>query len=248
MRNSYLIPALLLCNFLTAQISAVGIGTTDPQQKLHLDNSVGTVRVESLDKDNNPYNGGNAAPTGTFPLYVDSDGVLTLKLETMTNSDGSDAIDHLSIPTSSVTLPISDADGKIDATFKSYTLTVTRQSILEVKYSVSFEVYQTSALLKINDSGARRISTYFNLNGGARKYGQTSRCYMNGNINNPAPYASTERIAATGPAYNSSTTYIQLPPGTHTLNFKAEVSSNLPSLATHVKLAIDTDSIFMRLY
>ncbi|CAM3750658.1 hypothetical protein FSS13T_24170 [Flavobacterium saliperosum S13] len=249
MRNSYLVSALLLCNFLTAQISAVGIGTTNPQQKLHLDNSVGTLRVESLDKDNNEYNGGNAVPAGTFPLYVDSDGVLSLKLETLYNSDGSDAIDHLNIPTSSITLPITDADGKVEATFKSYTVTVSRPSILEVKYSVSFEVYQfASPLTKTRDAAARRITTFYSLNGGARRYGQTSRCYMNNNINNPAPHLAGEVLAAAGPAYNSTTTYIQIPAGTHTLDFKAEVSTNLPSLATHVKLAIDTDSIFMRLY
>lgn len=248
MRNSYLLSALLLCNFLTAQISAVGIGTTNPQQKLHLDNSVGTVRVESLDKDNNPFNGGNAAPTGTFPLYVDSDGVLGLKLETLYNSNGLDAIDNLTIPQTNVTLPGSDADGKVESVFKTYTITVTRPTIIEVKYSVSFEVYQTSALAKIRDAGARRISTYYTLNNGPRKYGQASRCYMNNNLNNPAPFLSTDVLAAVGPAYNSSTTYIQVPAGTHTLDFRAEISSNLPSLPTYVKLAVDTDSIFMRLY
>jgi hypothetical protein len=248
MRNSYFLPALLLCNFLQAQTSAVGIGTSDPQQKLHLANNVGTLRVESLDKDNNQFNGGNTNPTATYPLYVDQDGVLGLKLQTLYNSDGSDALDHLTIPTSTLTLPFGDADGKVESTFKTYTITVARQSILEVKYSVSFDVYQLNTLTKINDAGARRITTYYTLDAGTRKYGQASRCYMNNNVNNPLPFAATDVLAATGPAYNSTTTYIQLPPGTHTLNFKAEVSSNIPALATYVKLAVDTDSIFMRLY
>ncbi|WP_131387709.1 hypothetical protein [Flavobacterium suncheonense] len=249
MRNFYTLSTFLLYFSLSAQTGAVGIGTSNPQQKLHLDKSIGTLRIESLDKDNNTRNGGNLEPGGTYPLYADSNGVLTLALQTLANSDGSDAIDHATIPTASLKLTTGDADGKIDATFFTYTITVNRAATLEVKYSLSFEVYQTDLLLTmIRDGGARRISTYYTLNNGTRRYGQASRCYLNRNINNPAPYSSTDRIGATGQLYNSSTTYVQLTPGTHTLNFKAEVSSNLPSQATYVRLAIDTDSVFMRLY
>ena len=249
MRNTYILLALLLCNSLLSQNGSVGIGTTNPQQKLHLGNIVGTLRVESLDKDNNTYNGGNTEPTGTYPLYVDSNGVLTLHLHTLANSDGSDAIDNTTIPQSNIKLTTGDADGKIEATFHTYTITVTRPTILEVKYSVSFEVFLTDTpLTMIRDGGARRISTYYTLDNAPRKYGQASRCYMNRNINNPAPYTSLERIGATGQLYNSSTTYVQLTTGTHTLSFKAEVSSNLPSQATFVRMAVDTDSVFMRLY
>lgn len=248
MRNTYLIATLLLCFFLQAQTNAVGIGTANPLQKLHLDKTVGTVRVESLDKNNNPHNGGNLNPTGTYPLYVDGNGVLKLDLQTLYNSNGVDAYNNVLIPTSTITLPAGDTDGKTETTFTTYTLTVTQPRILEVKYSVSFEVYSNSALTKIADAGARRISTYYTLDGGTRRYGQASRCYMNNNINNPVHLFPSVVLAAVGPGYNSSSTYIQLTPGTHTLQFKAEVSSNLPTLPTHVKLAVDTDSIFMRLY
>lgn len=249
MRNFYLLLTLFVSFLLQAQTGSVGIGTSNPQQKLHLDKSVGTLRIEGLDKNNNPYNGGNLDPAGSYPLYVDSNGVLTLNLQPFANSDGGDAIDHTSIPTSSVKLTTGDADGKIEATFFTYTITVPRTSTLEVKYSLSYEVYLTDApLTMIRDGGARRISTYYTLDAATRKYGQSSKCYMNRNINNPLPFVSTDRIGATGQLYNSSTTYIQLTPGTHTLRFKAEVSSNLPSQATFVRLAVDTDSVFMRLY
>jgi hypothetical protein len=249
MRNIYTLIALFVSILLQAQSGFVGIGTSNPQQKLHLDKSIGTLRVESLDKNNNPYNGGNLEPGGSYPLYVDSNGVLSLSLQTFANSDGSDAIDHTSIPTSSIKLTTGDADGKVEATFFTYTITVNRTATLEVKYSLSFEVYQTDVpLTMIRDGGARRISTFYTLDAGTRRYGQASRCYMNRNINNPLPFLSTDRIGATGQLYNSSTTYVQLTPGTHTLNFKAEVSSNLPSQATYVRLAVDTDSVFMRLY
>ncbi|ESU29908.1 hypothetical protein FLJC2902T_03880 [Flavobacterium limnosediminis JC2902] len=249
MKKLYTLITLLVSVFLQAQTAAVGIGTTNPQQKLHLDDSVGTLRIESLDKDNNAYNGGNLQPGGTYPLYVDSNGILTLSTQALTNSDGLDAIDHMSIPTSSITLTTDDADGKVEKTFFTYTITVPRAAVLEVKYSLSFEVYQTnSPLTMIRDGGARRITTYYTLDSATRKYGQASKCYMNQNINNPAPFLPTERIGATGQLYNSSTTYIQLTPGTHTVHFKTELSSSLPSLETYVRLAVDIDSVFMRLY
>lgn len=249
MRNIYTLTVFFVSILLQAQTGFVGIGTSNPQQKLHLDKSVGTLRIEGLDKNNNPYNGGNLDPSGSYPLYVDSNGVLTLNLQTFANSNGFDAIDHTSIPTSSIKLTTGDADGKVEANFFTYTITVTRNATLEVKYSLSFDVFQTDIpLTMIRDGGCRRISTYYTVDAGTRRYGQASKCYLNRNINNPLPFLATDRIGATGQLYNSSTTYIQLTPGTHTLRFKAEVSSNTPSQATYVRLAVDTDSVFMRLY
>ncbi|ESU24267.1 hypothetical protein FEDK69T_07080 [Flavobacterium enshiense DK69] len=251
MRNAYLITTLLLCFSSQAQSNAVGIGTTNPQQKLHLDKTVGTLRVESLDKDNNTTNGGNVTPTATYPLYVDHNGILTLKLGSTINSDGVDAIDHAIIPACNIRMFPADADGKVDATIFTYTLTVPRAAILEVKYSVSFQVYEKEAsgvLTMIRDGGARRVSTYYTVDNLPRKYGQASRNYMNNNTKNPLPYTAIDRLGAVGNLYNSSTTYVQLTPGTHTLQLKAEVSSNLPAMYTYVKMAIDTDSVFMRLY
>lgn len=250
MKKIYLFSALLIYSFLPAQISAVGIGTSYPEQKLHLDNSVGTLRVESLDKNNNEYNGGNIDDQATYPLYVDSNGILTLTPVALENSNGYDAIDDAEIPQSTIRLPPSDSDGKIEGTFFTYSITVPRDAILEIKYSISFEVYQTDlpSPTKIRDGAARRISTYYTLDNLPRKYGQASKCYLNNNQMNPTPYTATDILGAAGQLYNSSTIYVKLTPGPHTINFKAEVSSNLPSMATLVKFAVDTDSVFMRLY
>ena len=249
MRNLYTLSTFLLYFSLNAQTGAVGIGTSNPQQKLDLDKSIGTLRIESLDKDNNPFNGGNSEPDATYPLYVDSNGYLTLKMQTYANSEGSDAFDNTAIPSASLKLTSGDADGKIETNFFTYTITVPRAATLEVKYSLSFEVYQTdSPITLVRDGGARRISTFYTLDSSSRRYGQASKCYMNRNINNPLPFLASDRIGASGQLYNSSTTYISLTPGTHTLYFKAEVSTNTPSQPTFVRLAIDTDSVFMRLY
>ncbi|MET0759473.1 MAG: hypothetical protein ABWZ56_03580 [Flavobacterium sp.] len=238
MKKFYISFLLLLTVKVIAQTSGVGIGTSDPQQKVHLANSVGTVRIEGLDKNHNGYNGGLVRPANvTYPLYVDGNGVLTLKMDPYTNSDGSDAIDNSALPLTNLELLAGDADGKAETTFYTYNIVVTRAIILEIKYNISFDVYKNSTLTLINDGGARRISTFYTVDSGTRRYGPASKCYFNN---------ATEGV--TGTLYNSSTTYIPLSVGAHSIKFKAEVSTATPSIATYVKLAVDTDAVFMRFY
>jgi hypothetical protein len=238
MMNKYLFGMLLITFTAHTQVSGVGVDITNPQQKLHLANSVGTVRMEGLDKNNSIYNGGLTNPaTTTYPLYVDGNGVLTLKLDPYTNSDGSDAIDNALLPATNLTLLATDADGKSETVFYTYTINVTRDVILEIKYNISFDVYSDNTLSFINDGAARRVSTYYSVDAGTRRYGPASKCYFN-----------NAAVGATGTIYNSSTTYIPLAAGPHTVRFKAEVSTALPSTATYVKLAVDTDAVFMRFY
>jgi len=178
MKNLYIMPLIiLLSSSLHAQVAGVGIGTTNPQQKLHLAQSVGTLRIEGLDKNNNFFNGGLTNPaTTTYPLYVDSNGILTLEMDPYENSDGSDAFDNLTLPAFNVTLPAADTDGKVEAILYTYNIAVTRPVLLEIKYNLSFDVFQTSALAIVNDDSARRISTYYTLGSGTRKYVQASKC------------------------------------------------------------------------
>lgn len=237
MTKNYIFITLLIAFSTNAQ-TGVGVGTTSPQQKLHIANSVGTLRVEGLDKANSPYNGGLVnASSVTYPLYVDSNGVLTLKMDPYVNSNGSDAIDNSLFPAANLTLLGTDADGKEETTFYTYNITVTRNVMLEIKYNISFDVYANNTLAIVNDGAARRISTYYTVDAGTRKYGPASKCYFNN--------AAT---GVEGTMFNSSTTYISLAAGAHTINFKAEVSTAAPAVATYVKLAVDTDAVFMRFY
>ncbi|RTY95967.1 hypothetical protein [Flavobacterium sp. GT3R68] len=237
MTKNYIFMTLLIA-FTTNAQTGVGVGTTSPQQKLHLTNSVGTVRIEGLNKNNSPYNGGLINdPATTYPLYVDCNGVLTLKLDPYTNSDGSDAIDNSLFPATNLILLAADADGKEETTFYTYAINVTRNIMLEIKYNISFDVYANNTLAKVNDGAARRISTYYTVDAGTRRYGPASKCYFNN--------AAT---GVEGTIFNSSTTYIPLAAGAHTIKFKAEVSTAVPAVATYVKLAVDTDAVFMRFY
>jgi len=246
-----IIQFLLLSSILVFPQGGVGIGTNNPQQKLHLASSTGSLRVESLNGINNTYNGGDVngdsdLTNDTFPLYVNANGEFTLQFIPLYNSEHSDALDHSVLPTSEVTLRPTDADGIQTEKLFTYTVTVNRQSILEVKYNLSFSVYLNSALTPITDYKARRISTYFMIDGiGTRKYGPAAKCYAN-----------RSAAGVVGPLYNVSTAYINLPAaGTYDITFYGEISGGVKAggpgtntQQTHVKFAIANDSLLFRLH
>ncbi|MFD0964376.1 hypothetical protein [Pseudofulvibacter geojedonensis] len=243
---------ILLCisSYVYSQ-QGVGIGTTSPQQKLHLSSSTGSMRVESLNGVNNTFNGGDVngdtnLTNDTFPLYVNANGEFTLEFVPLYNSEHSDALDHSVLPTSEVTLDANDVDGiQVEKLF-TYTVSVNRQSILEVKYNLSFKTYLDSAMNPITDYLARRITTYFQVDGvSTRKYGPAAKCYTN---------QSTAGVV--GPLYNVCTAYINLPAaGTYNVSFYGEVSGGVKaggpgtnSKSTHVKFAVGNDSLLFRLH
>ena len=239
MRKKYFFFTYLLCLSGFAQ-TGVGIGTTNPQQQLHLAGATGTLRVDGLNSTNNPYNGGAGK---TYPLYVNSNGDLTLQLATFQNSDGSDALTSSTpLITTNLTMLAGVGSSTQNIVILPYTITVNRPAVLEIKYNISFNVYSTAALTKIKDIYARRISTFYTVDGGTRRYGQSSKCYYNNNQD------IVLANAAEGTMYNSSTTYIPLTAGTHTIRFYGELNTGDVKKNTHVVFAPDNDSVFMRLY
>lgn len=224
-----------------SQVQGVGINEDTPQQALHLGSSNGTIRVDGLNSSNSTYNGGG---TETYPLYVDGDGNLTLEFKPLYNSNGSDALDHATLPGSVLTLPAGDNDGTITGELFNFTIAVNRASILEVKYNVSMDVFSTPAEAVITDRRARRINTFFQVNGVGRKYGHAGKCYTGGSAD-----------SETGKLFNTSTSYISLPAaGSYVIRFYGEVSSGITNvtantgLATCVKFARGNDSLLFRLH
>ena len=242
---------ILFFVFLCSQGQNVGINETTPQQALHLGSPTGTIRVDGLNSPNNVFNGG--APK-TYPLYVDSNGDLTLSIATFQNSDGSDAI-TATTPSAATSLIVPAIASLPNNGYRStiilpYTFTVNRPAILEVKYNISFEVL-ASVGVKLRNTKARTIQTFYTLdtpvlvNQGAsltRRHGQASKCYMNFNSSGPVPNCSS------GLLFNSSTTYIPVSAGTHTLRFYGTCDTGFSNDLTLVNFAVGNDSIFMRLH
>ena len=223
------------------QVQGVGINEDNPQQALHLGSSNGTIRIDGLNSSNSIYNGGG---TETYPLYVDGNGNLTLEFKPLYNSNGSDALDHAFLPGSTVTLLAGDSDGIQVGELFNFTIAVNRASILEVKYNVSMDVFLNPGETVISDRRARRINTYFQVNGMGRKYGHAGKCYTGGTTD-----------SETGKLFNTSTSYISLPAaGSYVIRFYGEVSSGITGntantgLATCVKFARGNDSLLFRLH
>ena len=203
-----------------SQVSGVGINESVPEQALHLGSQTGTIRVDGLNATNNTYNGGEVDKT--YPLYVDENGDMTLQTSAYNNSDGNDAFlstDPINSELSITLLQPNDGYEAIEIT--SYNFTVSRNTVLEIKYSLSIEVFQNNLLTTLRDPYARNITNFFTLNTPAltpttRRYAAHSKCYFN--YNYELGVASPPN-ASTGYIYNSGTNYMYLTPGTHTLRF-----------------------------
>ena len=248
MKKKYLLLFLLFSGLLFSQVPGVGINETNPEQALHLGSSTGTIRVEGFNSPNNLNNGGG---TKTYPLYADDKGNLTLEFKPLYNSNGSDALDHAMLPGSTVTLLAGDNDGIATGELFNFTIAVNRAAILEVKYNVSIEVFSTPLETVITDRYARRVNTYFRVNGVGRQYGHSSKCYTAGTFD-----------SETGSLFNCCTAYINLPAaGSYTIRFYGDVSSGLTGTnagggsevpntgrATCAKFARGNDSLLFRLH
>lgn len=233
-----------------SQVQGVGINEDNPQQTLHLGSQTGTIRVDGLNSTNNSFNGGGVDQT--YPLYVDHNGDLTLKVSAFQNSDGADAYTTAAINgTVTITTAQLPNDGYETVEITSYTFTVARNTTLEIKYSLSVEVFQDNALTIIKDAYARNITNFFTLDtptltSTTRRYAPSSKCYFNRNDAATNPAAAPD--AATGYIYNSGTTYMYLTPGVHTVRFYGTICSGSANRNTFVRFAGGPDSIFIRLY
>ncbi|SFA98516.1 hypothetical protein SAMN05660845_1158 [Flavobacterium swingsii] len=246
MKKIYLLFLLITYANTFAQVSGVGVGTSNPQQTLHLAGATGTVRVDGLSSTNNAFNGGGFDKT--FPLYVNNNGDLTLSLSTFTNSDGTDAFTGTTLlPAAAIVIPTTATapnNGTRNVLILAYPITVTRNVVLEIKYNISFEVYRSTGVL-LKNNRARRISTFYTvdavLGAGVSKHGQASKCYFSNDT-------SVTVFAAPGNMYNSTSTYIPLTAGTHTIRFYGEANTGTTNDLTLVNFGIGNDSVFMRIY
>lgn len=236
MVKKYLFFTCLVCFHAFSQVSGVGINTENPQQALHLGSPTGTVRVEGLNNPNNLYNGGGV--NNTFPLYVDNNGDFSLENKVLQNSGSTIAWTPLSLTSSSITVP-NTGTGSVTVLLYSQSITVTKPSVLEVKYSLSFDV-KRDAISNLKSTRSRAITNYFTIDAGTRKFGQSGKCFYS---------YDTASINAQGTMYNGANTLISLPTaGTYVLKLWGNVSTGPNKEATLVDFATGYSSFFLKLY
>ena len=164
MKNTLLY--ILLFSSITS-IAQVGINTTTPQEELHVAGATSTIRVEGLNLANNNLNLGNKENTRVF---VNTDGDLVL-------GDGSTDIEVLFNPANYLEDPLDTGGSNSNQINQTgvgsgyseggwprqtgpglSTFTLTRNAIVEINYSLSYEIYKSG--IGISDNHARTVQFY----------------------------------------------------------------------------------------
>jgi hypothetical protein len=219
----------------------VGIGTTNPQQELHIKGSSTTIRIESLDVTNSPLlNDG----IKLAPAFVDGDGNISLYgsgglgIEPLNfliqvpnfiidNPYGHPApYDETGIVINSTEIQ-SENVGEIGAV----ELTVPREALIEVKYGVTIYIRGSNMQLsppwaETTPGEAVQIGIYFcvDLNNNGLSAEELNKKYGIKGL-----YYESNYGGIPGHPYMNGQGYMELPQGTHKIYFFGGVKDNLSS-------------------
>lgn len=190
-----------------ASTAQVGIGTTNPQEALHIAGSGSTIRVDGLNSVNNPENLGG---TSMYNVLVDQDGALALG--NMSGEISSDS--NIAIP---VVVQTTANSGLNSGELYKRNFTLTQRALVVITYYVALDFQSYDGTTKIDDGRAKIAHNYFYLGDGttadtSKSYGMTSVVYSNVNCD-----------TATGLVYNSRSMTIALDPGTYSVHLQGAV-------------------------
>lgn len=220
----------------------VGVNTTSPAEELHVAGSTSTIRVEGLNETNNPLNLGNRQNSR---VYVDTDGDLVL-------ADTPADIGILFNPANYLADPLvtGGADSnQINQTGTgagysqagwprvigagSSTFTLTEPAIVEVNYSLSYNIYKSGD--PIDDFHARTAQFYVYFRSGSHTgpivttdydgnpidfagnpgaLGYSGNFYTNGSDTGASGLEGFDKVF-----YATGHDYVKLPPGTYSPMF-----------------------------
>ena len=199
----------LILTFLMATAvsnAQVGIGTTNPQQELHIAGTNSTIRVEGLNATNNPNNTGG---TDTFPVHVDANGDFVIPNAPSTVEQLVNVFDPMP---SVINLQTQANSGYNSIELYNRSFTLTKTALVIINYTQGYDVQSYNNTTYVSDSRAKMIQSWFYLGDGTtpdftKLYGNYGQSYTNTNGN-----------TATGYMYNSGTASILLTPGTYSIH------------------------------
>jgi hypothetical protein len=232
MMKNHLIISLL---FYVSTYSQVGIGTTNPQNDLHIACNNSTIRIEGLDSTNDALNTG----TELIPVYIDNKGNFTLKKPNYVSGGTGYALplNFLMdtpnfVPDNLLGLPAPhDKYGTVinsDATNQSttgliYTITINvpANSMIEVKHAMSVFFSSTDLSIPpysspITDEKTISVQTFFCFDIDSDGLSPAEYALQYGT---KGQYYASTKGGTNGYPYMNSQGYASLPAGTHTVYF-----------------------------
>ncbi len=201
---------ITLCLLFTTALSTVwaqvGIGTTDPQEALHIAGANSNIRIDGLNSLNNTKNLGGA---DMYNVVVDADGKLSL-------TEVSGQLSSEASMLAPVVVQTTANSGLNSSELYSKTFTLTEKALVVITYYVSMD-FEDTAGATIVDGRAKIAHNYWYLGDGTtpdttKSYGMTSSVYFN-----------SDAMTATGYVYNSRSVTIPLNAGTHSIHLNGAV-------------------------
>lgn len=197
----------LLCAFTAIGWAQVGIGTTNPQEALHIAGNDGLLRIDGLNSANNSKNMGGA---DMYNVVVDADGNLKL-------SEVSGELSSESGVSSPVVLQTASDSGMNSNELYTETFTLNQKALVVVTYYISMEFESYDGSAKVDDGRAKIAHNYWYLGDGVtadttKSYGMTSSVYFSSNTD-----------TASGYIYNSRSVTIPLDAGTYSIHLNGAV-------------------------
>lgn len=220
----------------------VGVNTTNPQEELHIGGTTSTIRIEGLNETNNTLNLGSSQNTR---VHIDADGDLVLATEPTdiellfnpanyledpldTGGPNSNQINQTGVGSG-----YSEGGWPRQTGPGLSTFTLTQPAIVEINYSLSYEIYKSG--IGISDHHARTVQFYIYLRDGSHTgaiittdidgnnidfagnpgaLGYSGQFYTNGNSNGASGLEGFDKKF-----YATGHDYVKLPAGTYSPMF-----------------------------